>query len=385
MYNPRVSVVRCSNFHGLEGVEKAVCRGLELIGGLESIICPGDRVLIKPNILKAASYLTGVTTNPYLIEAVCGLARQAGAGRVIIGEGAGVGHNTQEAFKETGLIEVARRCRAELIDLKKAEMVWMSIPGGVIFRRLRIPRPVLEANVIINLPVMKTHDAFPATLGLKNIKGVIAESDKKRFHKWGLSQAIVDLNKLLLPQLTILDGTVGMEGLGPVYGTPVNLGLLIISQDTVAADSVAALIMGIEPEEIEYIKLAGEQGLGCNNPSRMEMSGLSIDEVKRPFKVVHLDFSDYEKWGIEINEEGACSGCRHMMESVILSLEKEGKLKLLRGYSLIFGQLVKPSSSSPGKLVSIGLCTRGYKSISQYIPGCPPHPHDVLAFFEELA
>jgi len=383
LHNSTVAVTRCSDFYSLEGAEDALSRCLELIGGLESIICPGDRVLIKPNLVVVKRYETGVTTNPYLVQAVCRLARGAGASSVIIGDGAAVGSSTREAFEETGLVEVARQCRAELVDFKKAKMVWMAIPGGIIFRRLRVPQPVLEANVIINLPVMKTHDSFPATLGLKNIKGVLAESDKRRFHKWGLSQAIVDLNKLLLPQLTIIDGTVGMEGLGPVHGTPVNLGLVIASQDTVAADTVAASIMGIDPDEIEYIKLAGEQGLGCNDLSRIEVVGLPISEIKRPFKVARIDFSNYENWGTEIVERGACSGCRLLMESVIQYLERRGQLGLLEGYSLIFGQLVKPPSFPKGNLVSIGLCTRRYKGISHYIPGCPPHPHDVLAFFEK--
>jgi hypothetical protein len=241
----------------------------------------------------------------------------------------------------------------------------------------------MEADVIINTPVMKTHDVFPATLGLKNMKGVLQEKDKKRFHKWGLAQSIVDLNKLVLPQVTVLDGTVGMEGMGPAHGTPVNLGIIVSSFDTVAADSVAAAAMGIDPLEIEYVKLASEQGLGCADFSRIEVVGLRIEEVKRPFKRLKLDFEGYREKGIEIYEKGACSGCRNMMEAFIADhMESKGKLGLLDGYTLIFGQNVKIPDKYEGKLVNVGLCTRKFREKGEYIPGCPPHPHNLVAFFE---
>ncbi len=243
----------------------------------------------------------------------------------------------------------------------------------------------MEADVIINVPVMKTHDVFPATLGLKNMKGVLQEKDKKRFHKWGLAQSIVDLNKLVLPQITVLDGTVCMEGMGPTHGTPVNLGIIISSLDTVAADTVAAAVMGIAPLKIEYLKLASEQGLGCADLSRIQVLGTSIEKIKRPFKQVKLDSGFWKEKGIEIYEKGACSGCRNTMAALIGNLEKnEDELDLIKGYTLIFGQNVKLPDKCKGKLVNIGLCTRKFRGKGGYIPGCPPHPQDILDFFEKM-
>jgi len=95
------------------------------------------------------------------------------------------------------------------------------------------------------------------------MKGVIRERDKKRFHKWGLAQAIADLNKVALPDLTIIDGTVGTEGLGPIHGVPANLGILITSRDTVAADTVAATLMGIAPAGLAVLRLAHFSSTGC--------------------------------------------------------------------------------------------------------------------------
>jgi len=384
MNKPQVSIAKCQKIHDYLGVRKAVKKSLDLIGGLDSLVSPGDRVLVKPNLIGPYHYTTGAITSPHVIRALCELAKEAGARKVTIADGSAVGSETEEVFIVTGLKELSTRIGADLVNLKKTKTIYMGIPQGKVFRRLKIPEAVIEADVIINAPVMKTHDVFPATLGLKNMKGVLQEKDKKRFHKWGLAQSIVDLNKLVLPQVTVLDGTVGMEGMGPARGTPVNLGIIISSFDTVAADSVAAAVMGIDPLEIEYVKLAFEQGLGCADLSWIGVVGLCIEKVKRPFERLKLDFRAYREKGIEIYEKGACSGCRNTMQAVIADyMESRGRLSLLDGYALIFGQQVKIPDKFEGKLVNIGLCTRKFREKGEYIPGCPPHPHDLVAFFED--
>jgi uncharacterized protein (DUF362 family) len=383
MNKPQVSIAKCQKIHDYQAVRSTVKKSLDLIGGLDSLVSPGDRVLVKPNFIAPYHYTTGATTSPHVIRALCELVKEAGARKVSIADGSAVGSKTEEVFIVTGLSELSAKIGAGLVNLKKSRTVYMGIPNGKVFRRLKIPEAVMEADVIINAPVMKTHDVFPATLGLKNMKGVLQEKDKKRFHKWGLAQSIVDLNKLVLPQVTVLDGTVGMEGMGPSHGTPANLGIIISSFDTVAADSVAAAVMGIDPLEIEYVKLAFEQGLGCADLSQIEIVGLPIEEVKRPFKRLKLDFESYRKKGIEIYEKGACSGCRNTMEAFIAYyMESKGRLDLLKGYTLIFGQNVRIPDKFEGKLVNIGLCTKKFREKGEYIPGCPPHPHDLVAFFE---
>lgn len=380
----QVSIVKCDKIHHYQSVKKAVKHSLQLIGGLDSLVSAGDRVLIKPNLIAPYHYRTGATTNLFVIRALCALAKEAGARKISIADSSAIGHKTEEVFAVTGLKELSTKIGVELIDFKKSKTVYMGIANGKIFKRIKIPEAFMEADVIINAPVMKTHDVFPATLGLKNMKGVLQEKDKKRFHKWGLAQSIVDLNKLVLPQLTVLDGTVCMEGMGPTHGTPVNLGIIISSFDTVAGDSVAATVMGIAPLKIEYVKLAFEQGLGCADLSRIQVLGLGIEKVKRPFKQVKLDFEFWREKGIEIYEKGACSGCRNTVAAFIADLEKnKDELELLKGYTLIFGQNIKLPDKYEGRLVNIGLCTRKFRVKDEYIPGCPPHPEELLAFFEK--
>ena len=376
-----VSIVKCDVIDNFESVHKAVKSSIDLIGSLDTFINRGDSVLIKPNVLLDMDYKTGAITNPHVVKSLVRLTREAGAGKVTIAEGSVIGCDTSKAFDKGGYTKLAHEENIELINLKKSSVLHMAIPNGKLFRRITLPEVIFKSDVIINVPVMKTHDMFPVTLGLKNMKGFLKDKDKKRFHVWGLAQAIVDLNKVVLPQITVIDGTVGMEGLGPANGKPVNLGLIISSYDTVAADSVASYVMGVDPESVQYIHLAGQQDLGCSDLSQIDVKGVSIDEVIRPFEVLQLDFETYEKeHDIRIYETGACSGCRLAIKTLLFSHLKDN-LSVLKGYSIIFGQTVKPPLKIKGKLLNYGSCTKKYKNQGEYIAGCPPMHEHVLEHF----
>lgn len=387
MREPIVSIVKCKDLKWETSVPPAVRQAVDLIGGMESLISLGDTVILKPNLISEKRFETGAVTNPSVIQAAVTLAKEAGARKIIIADGSAVGKETREAFVSNGLDTIAENEKnVECVDFKKCEFVPVSIANGKIFKRLRVPAIFLEANVIINVPVMKTHDALPVTLGLKNMKGIIHEQDKKRFHKWGLEQSIVDLNQIALPELTILDGTIGMEGLGPNSGDPVNLGLVMASTDTVALDAVACGVMGIPVEEVRYIGMAAEAGLGCADITRIDVVGLTVEEVVRPFKRITLSTGDYDQYGLEIVQKGACSGCNHFVETLITQMIDDGRVERLRGATLIFGQNAAPSIKSSSekddsKTILIGTCMRKYKQQGTYIPGCPPHPVD---FFDLL-
>jgi uncharacterized protein (DUF362 family) len=230
---------------------------------------------------------------------------------------------------------------------------------------------------------MKTHDVFPATLGVKNMKGIIKERDKKRSHIWGLAQCIVDLNKLVLPQVTTMDGTIGMEGLGPVNGEPVGLGLLCASYDVVAVDTVSSLIMGIDPESIEYLKLAREQGLGCGDITEIKVRGMQIEEVKRSFRRITIESEEFSKHGIKIVDREACSGCRNVIAAILNKMRSDDQISKISDTVIIIGPIIDDKGDlelrQGAKLIKFGSCTKLIdKQIGMYIPGCPPHPDDFL-------
>ena len=380
-----VSIVKCSRAEDTGALKKALLEAIELIGGFKSKISRGDSVLIKPNLVGAVSYKTGATTNPFLVEALIDNLKDYGVKKITIGEGAAVGIKTNDAFSENGWDKLAEKKKVKLLDFKKDDFIPMGISNGKMLRRLYAPKSLIETDIIINVPVMKTHDTYPATLGIKNMKGVIRESDKKRFHLWGLSQCIVDLNKLLLPHITIEDGTIGMEGYGPMFGTPANLGVIIASFDTVAADTVAAEVMGVKKGTIEYLKLAAEQDLGCGDLSGIEILGSSIDEVKRKFEPATLEENELAENNIRILEGGACSGCRITLEAFIYRLQKDKLLGNIKDHTFVLGQNTVIPPGIKGPVIKFGVCTKtmDVEFLGQefsYIQGCPPHP-DIISLY----
>lgn len=379
---PEVALVRAASYDSVAGIKANVKRACDLVGGLESLIMPGDTVLIKPNLVQPYPYTTGATTNPFLVEALVELCREARAKRIVVADGSCVGASTAEAFEKCGYTELARRQNCELVDFTKCDFTYVVNPLAKKMKRIRIPDEFIRANVVIDVPVMKTHDALEVSLGLKNMKGLLQTSDKKRFHKWGLAQSIVDLNQIARPDLTIIDGTVAMEGSGPTSGDPVNLGLLVASKDVVAADTVACEIMGFSLAEVDYIRMAGEAGLGCADLGEIDVLGESLEDVRRPFSRNSIDPELLERYGIELECHDACSGCANAIASFLGSLSRRGKLGDMRDTILLYGQSVEelPAERTRGKrVIRVGTCTRGLVGYENYLPGCPPYPYHMLA------
>jgi uncharacterized protein (DUF362 family) len=369
-----VSIVKCLEVSDLGKIKNNLRKAIALIGGINSRLLKNDSVLIKPNILSDLDFKTGATTNPYLIEAIIDLLREFGIKKITIAEGSIVGKNTDISFKKCGIDKLAERKKVRLVDLKKDEFIPLGIAGGKILKILKLPRSFIDSDFVINIPVIKTHDSFPATLGLKNMKGIIRESDKRRFHLLGLAQCIVDLNRIAIPHLAILDGIVGMEGIGPLSGEPADLGVLIASYDTVAADAIASRVMGIDPYSIKYLRLAEEQGLGSLDEKEIEVRGEKIKDVYKRFKLAEADLDRFKKYGINIIEGGACSGCKHTIETFLIKSESRGKIENLKGCTFIMGQNAKPPEYRNSKIFNFGSCTKKIECEgSVYIPGCPPH------------
>lgn len=379
---PAVSIVKCSAYDSPDALRGPVERACDLVGGLESLIMPGDTVLLKPNLVNSMTYETGATTNPHLVEALVTLCREKGARRVVIGEGSCVGNRTEDAFESCGMNDIARRLGCELVDFTDCEFQYVANPLARKMKRIRIPVEFLRADVVIDLPVMKTHDALEVSLGLKNMKGLLQTSDKKRFHKWGLAQSIVDLNCIARPDLTIVDGTVGMEGSGPTGGTPVNLGLLLASKDVVAVDRVALEVMGFTLDEVPYIGMAGDAGIGCADLDRIELSGEPLDAVRHPFERNSIDPGLLEEMGIELIACDACSGCANALQSFMSSLARRGRLSDVRDTVFLYGQSVEelPAERVKGRrVIRVGSCTRRLVGYEHYFPGCPPYPYSMLS------
>jgi uncharacterized protein (DUF362 family)/Pyruvate/2-oxoacid:ferredoxin oxidoreductase delta subunit len=268
--NPVVSIVACKEYD-LEAVRQAVKACLEPLGGLPRFVRRGMNVLLKPNLLVAAEEEQAVTTHPLVVRAVAELVQAAG-GRVLIGDSpSGPISGNAEVMHKSGMLAVAEACAAKLVPFEG--VTWKQNQGADYF----IARPVLEADLLINLPKIKTHSQTLYTGAVKNLFGVIPGERKMEVHirapgSQDFSRELVNLLELVPPALTIQDGINGQEGNGPgAGGTPHAYGCLAASTDPVALDTIISQAMGFEPGEVLHLSLAGTRRLGVSDPDKIRV------------------------------------------------------------------------------------------------------------------
>lgn len=272
MVSSTVSVQACTDYQR-DSVRSALAACLAPLGGMSAFVKPGMKVLLKPNLLTAAPPEKAVTTHPVVIRAVAELVRAAG-GTVWVGDSPAAEINEGKSVWETeGLGEAISTSSARLMKFKGA---YLRKTGGVEYF---ISRPVLDADLVINLPKMKTHTLTRYTGAVKNLLGVLPGGRKREIHVRApgvteFSRALVDILELVRPQLNIMDGILGMEGNGPgTSGTPHAFNLLAASTDAVALDSVLAGAMGFHPGGVIHLAQAEARGLGNHHPESIHVEG----------------------------------------------------------------------------------------------------------------
>ncbi|KKH46125.1 (Fe-S)-binding protein [Methanosarcina sp. 1.H.T.1A.1] len=279
----RVSIVSCPDY---SDTKEAIARALGLLGGIEKIIDPGDRVLLKPNLLSASPPEAATTTHPSVVAAMCEFVLSAG-GKPVVGDGAGISRPgaTAKALKVSGIEEAARKAGAGVVNFETAGFTLVEVPEPLQFRKLYIANPVLEADVIISLPKLKTHELTYYTGAVKNFFGVLPLKCRKEIHLLGnrdlFGEAVADVYSIVRPGFAVMDGVVGMEGNGPSHGKPVNSGVILASPDCVSLDIVAAELIGFDPLKIPTTTGALKKGFGNQCPV---VVGKPLKEVKKKFK-----------------------------------------------------------------------------------------------------
>jgi len=257
-----------------------VFKALDLID-YKSALAGYDKVLIKVNFITDKTWDTGATTDPIIVEAIIKKLKDLPVTVYVVESDATI-TSADKAFKKTGMKEMCERNGVECINLRHVkDKVKLAIPDGEALRSITVPRLVTE-SAVISAAKLKTHSDTGVTLGMKNMFGLLPDKFKGKYHLKGISKVIVDINTVLKPTLTVIDGFVGMEGAGPVDGTPVRMDLIIAGTDTVATDATACRVMGINPHEIKHIRKAHEKGLG--NIDDIHVLGEKLENVTRPFK-----------------------------------------------------------------------------------------------------
>lgn len=286
----RVAVTRCADYDNAR-IRAAVLESLELIGGLADVIKPGDRVLLKANLLAPSDPAASVTTHPAVVRAVIEAVKDAG-GVPTVADSPGYFYagGKCRALTVCGLKDVADELGVESLQFEAMEnpFVKTPVPGGVYLDSIFAARLALESDVIITLPKLKTHASTWYTGAVKNMFGAVATKTRKHAHTLAtyerFSTSIVDIFSVLRPQLAIMDAVIGMEGEGPRHGSPRHAGLIIASKDPVALDAVASQIIGFDPLEIFTTRNATARGLGIGNLDEIEVMGELIESVAVDFE-----------------------------------------------------------------------------------------------------
>lgn len=249
----------------------------------------GARVLLKPNLVDHASD-RAINTHPAVIQGALEAFRYYGASEVVIAEAPGTRRDTELLVSASGLGAVLRAERVPFVDLNLDDLVPLKVEDGYTgLDRLYFPRSVLEADLVVSMPKLKTHHLAGVTLSLKNMFGVMPGVKygwpKNLLHARGIDNSIVDINLTLKPHFAIVDGVEGMEGDGPIYGQTVPSGVVLLGDDLTAVDATGARLMGIYPEHIPYLLLMRLQG-GTLSESRIQHLGERLEDVKRDFAVL---------------------------------------------------------------------------------------------------
>ena len=239
-----------------------------------------DKVLIKVNFITDKTWNTGATTDPIVVEAIIKKLEDLPL-KIYVVESDATITNADKAFEKTGMKDMCERNDVEWLNLRYVkDKIKLDISNGEALQSITVPRLVKE-SAIISAAKLKTHINTTVTLGMKNMFGLLPDKFKGKYHIKGISKVVVDINTVLRPVFTVIDGFVGMEGRGPTDGTPVQMNLIIAGRDPVATDATAARVMGFNPYEITHIRKAYEKGLGN---SETQIIGEKLETVKRKFK-----------------------------------------------------------------------------------------------------
>lgn len=273
-----VSIVKCPDYDR-EGVAAAVQAAVDLIGGIGRYVSHGERVLLKPNLLKASRIEAAVTTHPEVLRAVIRMVREAGA-QPMVGDSPGIG-DLRRVCERSGVLAILDEERVPLADF--TDPVLVRNHGR--FQRFEIDRKAMEADAIINLPKFKTHGMTTLTGAVKNLFGCVPGKRKVQWHfSTGVDHdafmlMLAELCALLKPRLTIMDAVIGMEGNGPGSGDPRRIGALLAGEDPVAIDTVSGLMVGLRPDQLPVLLAARAAGIGETRIGMIRIAGESIASV----------------------------------------------------------------------------------------------------------
>lgn len=259
-------------------IGKLLKEGVESIKW-ENIVKTDSTVVVKINGCHYR-YLPGLVTTPALVGHLVGILKDR-AKEVIVGESDLQRISADIVLKDVGYKKIVEKAGGKIVNFSKDKMVDVKINGEV-WKERPMPKTFVDSDAFVTVPVLKTHKLWKTSLALKNQFGCVPESDRVKYQRM-LPSVVSDFNRFLKPKIVIVDGIIGLEGDGPIAGIPKKVGLMIFSDNAVAADTISSLIMGFNPSESEIIKHAYEVGLGPINPDDIEVISGNLKDAKTVF------------------------------------------------------------------------------------------------------
>lgn len=350
-------------------------------------------VLLKPNLVRPdLKRIPTTITDPRVIFATCQVLRDWGAKRIAVGDNPGYGLKAAQAFSLANLRTKLKEYGAEPCYFDEVDRVVSPNASAFCFRNILTPRPVLECDTFFNLPKLKTHMHTLVTLGLKNLQGIILDEQRLIFHRNDIHTKIVDTVRVRPPELTLIDGLWAMDGQAPFYGNPIpDFNTLLCGTDTTAVDRVSCQLMMIHPEEVTHIRLARQAGLSQAKDEDIMVVGDTIENRRRPFRrPVLSSVGVYDN--VLVLEGGACLGTMSSLRHSLEKLAFEDRLKNLPGKVMVYLGEPMPNIETvenwEGDLWLFGNAAANLvfspaqqRTRIQYIPGAPPHVHDLYKRF----
>ena len=343
------------------GMAKRLLEAAEVAKAIPS----GAVIALKPNLVVGRPASGGATTHPEILAGIIEHLREHGHKNIEIIEGSWVGDDTGRAFAACGMNDVGKRYGVKLYDLKQDSATPVDTPIGPI----NVCNRALDADFIINLPVLKGHCQTRMTCAIKNMKGCITDAEKRRFHREGLDECIAALATAIIPHVSIVDGMCGdldfEEG-----GNPVQANRMLLGADPVKLDAYVCALMGLEPSQVGYLPLAEQYGVG-----EMGIEERDIMELNQPIVADAVRASgQVQRLGKHVKADQACSACYANLIHALKRMDERGGLRSLPPIHI--GQSWK-GKELPG--VGIGVCCKG---AAQCVTGCPPSALDIVQALE---
>jgi uncharacterized protein (DUF362 family) len=359
MEKNQIFIMGGSNYQEMTRELLEKCRLEDLIKDREK------RIAIKPNLVAPVAASEGATTHPEIVAGLIEYLQSHGFHKIVMMEGSWVGDKTEEAFEVCGYRALSERYQVPFLDMQKEKGI--SVQAGDL--KLVVCAAVKDVDFLINVPVLKGHCQTKMSCALKNMKGLLPNREKRRFHAMGLHKPIACLSKAVRQDFILVDHICGdldfEDGGNPVIANQILAGL-----DPVLIDAYVCRLLGCRTGDVAYIEYAQELGVGSADVESADIRRWGVsEEVSLPRERKVVEISD------RVEEVESCSACYAYLVPALWRLKEEGLLERLQN-KICIGQGYRGETGELG----VGSCTSGFRNS---LPGCPPMEEDMYQFLRE--